>query len=110
MRLDLNFLWNLLLKIDSFGTFEPITNYNLIDDDTPINKVNAYLDILGDEDLIEVVEYESDATYKIKYITIKGQALIDKVKTQSAFQRYIENMADENIYSLNRIIESIITM
>lgn len=104
MRLDLNFLRKLLLKIDNLDTFDPITTQDLTDNDTPINKVNAYLDILGNEDLIEVFEDETEENYIVKYITLKGQALIDKIKNKNSFEMFLEHILDNEIYSLKGII------
>lgn len=104
MRLDLNFLRKLLLKIDNLDTFDPITTQDLTDNDTPINKVNAYLDILGNEDLIEIFENETEENYTVKYITLRGQALIDKIKNKNSFEMFLEHILDDGMYSLKSII------
>lgn len=115
MRLDLDFLRNLLLKIDSFDTFGNISSEELVDDNTTISKINAYLDILTEEDLIETMveisedlsELEKEICY-VKYITLKGQRLIDNIKNKTYFDNYIRNAINNHVYSLSRIIEYII--
>lgn len=111
MRLDLDFLRNLLLKIDSFDTFEPITNDDLIDNDTPINKINAYLDLLIEEDLInaERITYiNGNKSYKIKYITLKGQTFTDTIKNPNFWQKHKEKIISAGIASLPKIIMEIV--
>lgn len=111
MKLDLDYLRKLLLKIDSFDTFEPITNNDLTDNDNPINKVNAYLDLLIEEELInaECTNYiNGSKNYKIKYITLKGQTFADTIKNPNFWQKYKEKIVSAGITSLPKIIMEII--
>lgn len=111
MRLDIDFVRNLLLKIDSFDTYNPITNYDLTDDDTPINKINAYLSLLVEEELIsaECKTYiDGSQTYRIKYITLKGQNFIDTIKNNCSWGKYKEKIISAGISSLPKIVEFIL--
>lgn len=111
MRLDLDFIRSLLIKIDSFDTYNPITNYDLTDDDTPINKINTYLSLLVEEELISA-EYETyvngNQSYRIKYVTLKGQHVIDKIKDEHLWGEYQEKIICMGISSLPKIIEFIL--
>lgn len=111
MRLDLDFIRSLLIKIDSFDTYNPITNYDLTDDDTPINKINTYLSLLVEEELISA-EYETyvngSQSYRIKYVTFKGQSFIDKIKNNCLWEKYKEKIISAGISSLSEIIEFIL--
>ena len=111
MRLDLDFIRNLLIKIDSFDTYNPITNYDLTDDDTPINKINTYLSLLVEEELISAKSetyIDGSQIYKIKYITLKGQTFIDTVKNNCFWKKYKEKIICMGISSLPKIIEFIL--
>lgn len=111
MRLDLDFIRNLLIKIDSFDTYNPITNYDLTDDDTPINKINTYLSLLVEEELISA-EYETyvngSQSYRIKYVTFKGQIFINKIKNNCLWEKYKGKITSSEISSLSGIIEFIL--
>lgn len=111
IRLELDYLRKILLKIDSIDKFEPITNEELVDGDTPINKVNAYLDLLIEEELIksDKIEYiDGSKSYSIKYITLKGQAFIDTIKNNNFWQKHKEKIIEAGISSLPKIIMKII--
>lgn len=113
MRLDLDFIRNLLIKIDSFDTYNPITNYDLTDDDTPINKINTYLSLLVEEELIgaECETYvNGNQSYRIKHVTFKGQIFIDKIKDEHTWREYQEKIMRMGISSLPKIIEFILKM
>jgi hypothetical protein len=107
MRLDLDFIRKLLLKIDEFKTFEPITNKDLIDNDTPINQVNAYLDLLIEEELISAKRtayLDGNKLFQINYLTIKGQKFVDVIKTQSFWEKHKQTILSAGILSLQEII------
>ena len=44
--LDLEFIREIILKIRNWNSYEPMLNYDLIDENTSISKVNFYLDLL----------------------------------------------------------------
>ena len=111
MRIEPDFIRKLLLKIDSWESFNPVTNKDLADNDTPINKVNIYLDFLMEEELINAKKTEyigGTKLYQIRYLTLKGQKFVDIIKPPTIWEKHKETIISAGISSLSEIISMII--
>lgn len=113
MKLDLDFLRELLIKIEDWESYEKImTNKDLVDSDTPIAKVNYYLDLFIAEKLIEAkktVYIDGTKNYEIERISFLGSNFLNPIKNKNFWQKHKEAIINTGISSLPHIIEFVMT-
>lgn len=111
MKLDLDFLRKMLLTIDAWESFKPMENADFINADTPINKIDAYLDLMCEEELIcarSKIWINGSKTYKIKYLTLKGEKFVNAVKNPNLWKKQKNSIVEKGISFLGDVISKII--
>jgi hypothetical protein len=111
MTLDLDFARELILKIDAWQPYEPQTNRDLTDSDTPIGKINAYLDLFVEEQLISAKKttyIDGSISYQIKYLTFKGKQFALGVANPNLWGKYKEQIVKTGLSFFGDIVMRII--
>lgn len=109
--LDLEFIREIILKIRSWSSYEPMSNYDLIDENTSISKVNFYLDLLMDEQLIcanKATYINGQKNYRIMYLTFKGESLCNLISNEYFWKRCKKEILSKGLSFFGDIVMKII--
>ena len=111
MVINFDFARNLILKISSYEGFDALTDEDLLDENTPVAKVQAYLDLFIEEELISAkvkTWLDGSKAYEVRYVTLKGKRFSDSLKNPNFWQKYKKKIAQKGINFFADFVEKII--
>ena len=111
MVINFDFARNLILKISSYEGFDALTDEDLLNENTPIAKVQAYLDLFIEEELISAkvkTWLDGSKTYEIRYVTPKGKHFSDSLKNPNFWQKYKKKITQKGINFFTDFVEKTI--